>query len=910
MPPLRGTGAGPEAEDPEYAGQYRLEARLGSGGMGVVHLARSTSGLRLAVKVVHADFAGDDEFRARFRQEVAAARRVSGAFTAPVVDADPDAVRPWMATLYIPGPTLAQHVKRNGPLAPPEVRRLAAGLAEALRDIHRAGVVHRDLKPGNVLLAEDGPKVIDFGISRPSDSDLRTETGKLIGTPPFMAPEQFQRPRSVGPAADVFALGSVLVHAATGRGPFDSESPYIVAYQVVHDEADLAGVPEGLAPLISSCLAKDPEDRPTPDAVMAMLRGLASAEAGEAGASWAALRPGAGTGTGAGPGPRPVPGPRAGGTAAGRVPQPRRPSALESGAAAADWPSADGSWGSRGITEYPNSRLDVDATPDPSARSGTADDVAWPDTVWQPGADADDRRQAERAADGTDETHAGRSRRAARTDPETTTGSGRRAEPAVHTGPTEPISGAVLRESAESEGSPRAVQPADGAARQASRADGGNRSGHPAEVLGDGTASAAGPPPVGARPTAARWRTRRLRWIAAGAAVVAVVLGASIAGAVRDPAPPGDHDRERKSSAAPFRPWKTTLATAGAPKSGMRAPFCTYAGGALHCATVGVKSARLDPSSGRRVWSRGQAPPPPDGSIPTAPVPCDGLLHVMSADGTRLEALDPASGRTRWSKAVSSYAGRVYHAGDKVLLVSGDGTVRALRGATGREDWRQRFSAHAAPVFSPYADERTAYAVSTHGDGSRTLVSAVDTATGELRWEHRLSGTLTPLATGNDGALLLTSSDLEQRTDAIVRYDPERRRERRIPLALPLPSAAAAAHGDTVHLLAYGGTLMAVDTRRTDAGSAELWRMETSVSNASQLTVTDGRLYFTAADGRLLAVDTRRGVLIGQTPPRMNAANRDYTADVPAPVVAGGKVFAAAPDGTIFGVGADAPSRW
>ncbi|MFH8579221.1 PQQ-binding-like beta-propeller repeat protein [Streptomyces zaomyceticus] len=271
MPPLRGTGADREAEGPEYAGDYRLQACLGAGGMGVVHLAASASGLRLAVKVVHARYAEDPEFRARFRQEVAAARRVSGAFTAPVVDADPDAVRPWMATLYVPGPTLADQVKRNGPLAPAELRRLTAGLAEALRDIHRAGVVHRDLKPSNVLLTDTGPKVIDFGISRPVDSDLHTETGKLIGSPPFMAPEQFQRPREVGPAADVFALGSVLVHAATGHGPFDSDSPYIVAYQVVHDEPDLTGVPAELAPLVARCLAKDPAERPTPAQMMSAL---------------------------------------------------------------------------------------------------------------------------------------------------------------------------------------------------------------------------------------------------------------------------------------------------------------------------------------------------------------------------------------------------------------------------------------------------------------------------------------------------------------------------------------------------------------------------------------------------------------------------------------------------------------
>ncbi|MFG2293605.1 PQQ-binding-like beta-propeller repeat protein [Streptomyces sp. NPDC048603] len=263
-----------QAGFPEYAGQYRLESVLGSGGMGVVHLATSASGLKLAVKVVHAEHAVDPEFRARFRQEIAAARRVSGAFTAPVVDADADAERPWMATLFIDAPTLAERV-REGILDGPEVARLGAGLAEALRDIHRAGVVHRDLKPSNVLMAADGPKVIDFGISRPYDSDLRTETGKLIGTPPFMAPEQFQRPREVGPAADVFAMGSVLVHAATGRGPFDSDSPYIVAYQVVHDEPDLTGVPPRLARIVERCLSKEPARRPSADELIAVLRAAA-----------------------------------------------------------------------------------------------------------------------------------------------------------------------------------------------------------------------------------------------------------------------------------------------------------------------------------------------------------------------------------------------------------------------------------------------------------------------------------------------------------------------------------------------------------------------------------------------------------------------------------------------------------
>ncbi|MEV5434794.1 protein kinase [Streptomyces sp. NPDC052682] len=261
--------------DPAEVGGYRIEDRLGSGGMGVVYLARTASGRRLAVKVVHGQYADDDEFRARFRREVAAARQVSGAFTAPVVDADADAPRPWMATLYIPGEDLGTHVRRHGPLPVQRLRELAVGLAEALRDIHRAGVVHRDLKPANVMLAEDGTRVIDFGISRAAEfaaSDALTQTGRVMGTPPFMSPEQFSSPHDVGPAADVFSLGSVLVYAATRRGPFDSVSPYETAVKVVEGEPDLTGVPGELLPLVRLCLNKHPKSRPTPGDLLALLR--------------------------------------------------------------------------------------------------------------------------------------------------------------------------------------------------------------------------------------------------------------------------------------------------------------------------------------------------------------------------------------------------------------------------------------------------------------------------------------------------------------------------------------------------------------------------------------------------------------------------------------------------------------
>src|SRR5690349_22193892 len=212
--------------DPELIGPYRLRGRLGTGGMGRVYLGLSPGGRAAAIKVIRSELAQDPEFRARFRREVAVARQVSGLYTASVLDADADGPEPWLATAYVPGPSLADAVSQHGPLPAPSVLLLAAGLAEALSAIHSAGVVHRDLKPANVLLADDGPRVIDFGISRAAENhNTLTETGQMIGTPPFMSPEQLTDARSVGPASDVFSLGALIVFAATGRGPFDADSP-------------------------------------------------------------------------------------------------------------------------------------------------------------------------------------------------------------------------------------------------------------------------------------------------------------------------------------------------------------------------------------------------------------------------------------------------------------------------------------------------------------------------------------------------------------------------------------------------------------------------------------------------------------------------------------------------------------
>ncbi|MFF7384860.1 PQQ-binding-like beta-propeller repeat protein [Streptomyces griseoluteus] len=278
--------------DPAEIGGYPLRARLGSGGMGTVFLARTASGRPVAVKLIHRHFAEDDEFRTRFRQEVAAARRVSGAFTAAVVDADPGAEQPWMATAYIEGRTLAQHCAEEGPLSGAKLRNLAIGLAEALRDIHRAGVVHRDLKPSNVVLSPEGPRVIDFGISRAADQETLTMTGRIIGTPPFMSPEQLQSPREVGPRSDVFSLGTLLVYAATGRGPFEADSPYLMAYQVVHEEPSLGAVPQALRAVVEPCLRKEPEERPSSDELLVLLRNLPVDLGGSEADGGGAVRPG------------------------------------------------------------------------------------------------------------------------------------------------------------------------------------------------------------------------------------------------------------------------------------------------------------------------------------------------------------------------------------------------------------------------------------------------------------------------------------------------------------------------------------------------------------------------------------------------------------------------------------------
>ncbi|MGY4998544.1 protein kinase domain-containing protein [Streptomyces sp. 900105245] len=766
MAPQRSSGTGAEAELPEYAGHYRLQSCLGSGGMGVVHLARSTSGMRLAVKVVHAEFARDPEFRGRFRQEVAAARRVSGAFTAPVVDADPEAERPWMATLFIPGPTLSDQVKRHGPLAPEQLRRLMAGLAEALRDIHRVGVVHRDLKPSNVLLADDGPKVIDFGISRPKDSELRTETGKLIGTPPFMAPEQFRRPREVGPAADIFALGSVMVHAATGRGPFDSDSPYVVAYQVVHDEPDLTGVPESLAPLVARCLAKEPDERPTPDELMRELRSVAASYDTQAF----------------------IPAQRTG-DAAGRR-------------AGSDGEPGVGNVGEPGAGNDREPRAGGTAGPPAGARAGQRD-----------GADGERRRSS-------------------------------------------------------------------------AGADAPEGGGRPSR-----------------RSLPGRWARRLLparpvvrRGLVAAVAVVLVVGGVCTALLW----PRGADGPEVKETGARAGVPGAAAWRAKPVGRGSGIPRCTEGGRRLLCFRSGSAYA-LDAADGTRLWRRAVGGPDANG----APALAGGVLVLPTDGGRRLVGLDPASGRTRWQREQPTGT-ETRIAGDMLLVTGADGAVTGVDGASGRETWHRRLPGRGTPALTADAGGPLVHAATTSPDGASTQVTEFDAGTGGTRWTARLRGALRPVGSDGGALVLLSDDNAAAVTDAVVRYSPASGTTRRTKLTVPLTAPQAAVHGRVLHLLAAGGSLEAVDLRT----GKRLWHLETAVSRGSAPVATADHVYFSAPDGRLLAVAARDGRLLGQTPPRLGAGSGQVAGTLPAPLAEGAQVYATAPDGSVFAVDGRTPATW
>jgi serine/threonine protein kinase len=256
-------------DDPRTVAGYLLRARLGAGGMGKVYLSYTPGGRPVAIKVIRPEFAEDPEFRRRFQQEVRAAQRVQGLYTAPVIDSDTEGPQPWLATAYVQGPSLHSAVAAHGPMPVASVLLLVAGIAEALQVIHHAGIVHRDLKPSNVLLAVDGPRVIDFGIARAADTTALTGTGVSVGTPSFMSPEQAAGTSCTG-ATDVFALGQIAAFAATGAAAFGDGSSHAVLYRIVHEDPDLSRLPDELREVVTDCLNKDAALRPSTTQIIEM----------------------------------------------------------------------------------------------------------------------------------------------------------------------------------------------------------------------------------------------------------------------------------------------------------------------------------------------------------------------------------------------------------------------------------------------------------------------------------------------------------------------------------------------------------------------------------------------------------------------------------------------------------------
>lgn len=323
-------------EDPRIVGPYRLHRRLGAGGMGVVYLGSDRRGQRVALKLIRAELAEDQEFRTRFAREIAAASRIRGGCTARVVGSDIEADRPWLATAYVPGPSLYKRVGDEGPLNWPEAARIGAALADGLVKVHEAGVVHRDLKPSNILLSPRGPRIIDFGIAWSRGASTLTHVGTAVGSPGFLAPEQV-RGVAVTPATDVFAFGATLAYALTGDTPFGSgASSEVMLYRVVHEEPDLSDVPLQLAPLIRACLAKEPAERPGAAALHERLSELAARGAATAGSGRGARRGAAPAAAQAGA-PRPPQAPeqesgRSGVPAPGRSPEPAPAARARAGA--------------------------------------------------------------------------------------------------------------------------------------------------------------------------------------------------------------------------------------------------------------------------------------------------------------------------------------------------------------------------------------------------------------------------------------------------------------------------------------------------------------------------------------------------------------------------------------------------
>ncbi len=650
-------------DDPREVGGYRLRARLGSGGMGRVYLGYSPSGRAVAVKVIHAELAANPAFRVRFGREVAAARLVSGVYTAPVAAAGPDDDPPWLATLFVAGPSLAEAVKAAGPLPMGPARRLAVGLVEALAEIHGHGLVHRDLKPANVLLAIDGPRVIDFGISRAMEKTAMTASGIVVGTPAFMSPEQAAGGAPVGPASDVFSLGGLIVFASTGTGPFGDGPVLSLLYRVVHAEPVLDAVPPGLRDVAADCLAKKPEDRPTLRQVMDAIATSSGPHAGSLASFWPE-------------------------TVAGMIRSyqlrldaelSRRDVKPQPAPGAGRSPTVASHLSERTIVPAPAEAASAPAppVPDPRAAERETDPLAGPDD--RPGSDElpqDGEPQQHPSLPPIDEDQQVTPHRAELHHEDTP----QRAELPRPAGPEAaaampPTITSVKIVTPPPEPAPAAelAQEATPAAPPASRPQ---PAGRPGPAGPPGSADHPGRP---GRLAPAVTRRRLLAGLGGLAAVGLAVTGWELSQG-GGPAP-GTEIWSSGAGGGPAGP----LAVGGGAVFFSARPVPGQRGGRLYA---------LRASDGATRWSSGLG-----GGVVTGPAAADGVVYFGGHDN-RVYALHAATGRRIWSSGVGGWVATDPVAGDGVVYVGGGNTVLyALRAADGRPSWSRPIGG--GPVSDP-----------------------------------------------------------------------------------------------------------------------------------------------------------------------------------------------------------------
>ncbi|WEH35284.1 PQQ-binding-like beta-propeller repeat protein [Streptomyces sp. AM 4-1-1] len=732
--------------DPRRIGPFEVLARLGAGGMGLVYLARSASGRRVAIKTVRTELAEDQLFRVRFTREVEAARAVSGFYTAAVVDADPRAAVPWLATAYVPAPSLEEIVNECGPMPTQAVRWLAAGIAEALQSIHGAGLVHRDLKPSNVLVVEDGPRVIDFGIASGVSNTRLTMTNVAVGTPAYMSPEQARDSRSVTGASDVFSLASTLVFAATGHAPFHGANPVETVFMLLREGPDTEGMPEDLRPLIESCMLMDATQRPTPADLQAQLAphlfGSGSDDSGTASA-WLPLSATAmierrrGGGRAAVPAPVAVPPPPsrpplvvpdwdggAGGRHGGsdlRSPSPGRAPSLDGG----------------GPVRLPGAKVPIGPGPRAADMRAAATPDTGPATGWvRPPA----------GADGT--------RHPAATTPMPAPAPVPSPAPAQRTAAPDRWRPWRFRMSNDVWGTPvvvgdllyvtsfevHALDVGNGRRQFKTRdvawsmaVDGGRIH------ASDGPSLYA----LDALTGAERWRLRTDAWVYALRADRGTVVTATRGGGV-----------QAWEASSGEKLWETT---------GAQTDFETAeAGPTVHEGTVYVwQDARLralDARTGIEGWSYPIGDAASCGGVPVRVTPApDGCVYVCA--GTRVLAVDTASGRVRWhfeAPAVflspPAFAPGPAVTGGGVYLADYLGTVYALDAATGKDRWRIATEARQSV-------EPVLVAMGNVHVGSGCALYTLDAVTGTPKWRFAAGGEVVGAPVVADGRVHFGSAD-------------------------------------------------------------------------------------------------------------------------------------------------------